>query len=154
MLYQLKIKFGCSMFLFLSVSTHWDFIFVIKVLLIRLFKLFRLYQRDILENNFMINFSYYLGIIVKCFSGIDECIIPRIQRRIQNPVKRLRWIFSGKYLTASSRCLHLRKAPSKMFDRVLNKHKMPSTETAQVRNCIYLIRILYFHSELMPKSVS
>ena len=34
--------------------------------------------------------------IVECFLGIGQCIIARIQRRIQNPVKHLRWLFSRK----------------------------------------------------------
>ena len=31
---------------------------------------------------------------------------------------------------------------------------MPTTEILQIRNCIDIIVILYFHSELMSKSVS
>ena len=57
----------------------------------------------------MISFSQCLGIIVECFSGIDKYIIARIQRRIQNPLKRLRWIFSQKYLTIFNRYLLLKK---------------------------------------------
>ena len=37
-----------------------------------------------------------------------------------NPVKRVRWTFSRKYLTIFSRYLLLRKVPSKMFDRFQN----------------------------------
>ena len=59
-------------------------------------------------------------IMVDCFSGIGQCIISRIQRRIQNPVKRIRWIFLGKYLAIFRHYLLLRKASSKMFDRVLS----------------------------------
>ena len=69
----------------------------------------------------MIRFSFYLGIIVKYFSGIGQCMIARIQRRIQNPVKRLRWVFLRKYLTNFSCYLLLRQVASKMFDRVLNE---------------------------------
>ena len=57
-------------------------------------------------------------IILECFSGIGQCIIARIQGRILNPVKRLRWIFSRN--TIFSRYLLLRKASFKMFDIVLN----------------------------------
>ena len=59
----------------------------------------------------MKSFSYYLGIIVNCFLGKGQRIITRIQRRIQNPVKRLRSIFPQKYLTDFSRYLFRRKAP-------------------------------------------
>ena len=31
---------------------------------------------------------------------------------------------------------------------------MPNTETLQIRNCIHITVILYFHLELMSKSVS
>ena len=62
-----------------------------SVLLIDLFKL----QLDLLEKNFIKVFP----IILECFSGIGQCIIARIQRHIQNPVKRLRWIFLRKYVT-------------------------------------------------------
>ena len=31
---------------------------------------------------------------------------------------------------------------------------MPSTDTLQVRNCIYIIVVLYFHLGLIPRSVS
>ena len=65
-----------------------------SVLLIDLFKL----QRDLLEKNFIKVFP----IILECFSGIGQCIIARIQRHIQNPVKRLRWIFLRKYVTTFS----------------------------------------------------
>ena len=37
-----------------------------------------LYQHGLLRKNFMISFSYYLGIIAECFSGIGQCIIVRI----------------------------------------------------------------------------
>ena len=37
-----------------------------------------------------------------------------------DPAKRLRWNFSKKFLTAYSRRLFSQKAPSQMFDRVLN----------------------------------
>ena len=57
--------------------------------------------------------------MVECFSGIGQRIIARIQRRIQNPAKHLKWIFSQKYLNIFSRHLLLRKMPPKMFDRVL-----------------------------------
>ena len=59
-------------------------------------------------------------IMVDCFSGIGQGIISRIQRRIQNPVKRIRWIFLRKYLAIFRHYLLLRKASSKMFDRVLS----------------------------------
>ena len=42
------------------------------------------------------------------------------QRRIQNPIRRLRQSFSRKELTAFIRQLFSKKAPSQMFDRVLN----------------------------------
>ena len=58
--------------------------------------------------------------IVECFLVIGQCIISRIKRRIQNPVKRLRWTFSRRYLTFFDCYLLVRKAPSKMFHRVLN----------------------------------
>ena len=51
---------------------------------------------------------------------VTRLVFTKMQRRIQNPVKCLRWIFSQKYLTIFSRYLLLRKMPSKMFDRVLN----------------------------------
>ena len=51
---------------------------------------------------------------------VTRLVITKMQRRIQNPVKCLRWIFSRKYLTIFNRYLFLRKMPSKMFDRVLN----------------------------------
>ena len=54
-----------------------------------------------------------------CDYGILQCIIARIQRRTLNPLKRLRWTFSRKYLAIFSHYLLLRKAPSKMFDGVL-----------------------------------
>ena len=57
----------------------------------------------------MIRFTYYLGFIVKCFSSMGQCIIPRILRRIQNTVKCLWWIFLWKYLNVFS-YLILRKA--------------------------------------------
>ena len=53
-------------------------------------------------------------------SGISECIIARLQRCIQNPVKRLRWNFLRKYITIFSCYLLLRKAPSKIFEKLLN----------------------------------
>ena len=45
----------------------------------------------------------------------------RIQRRILNPVKHLRWSFLRQYLTAFSRKLFSQKAPSWIFDMVVNK---------------------------------
>ena len=43
-----------------------------------------------------------------------------IQRRIQNPVKHLRWSFLKKQLTAESHLLFFQKAPSCVFDWVLH----------------------------------
>ena len=74
----------------------------IKVLLIDIFKLFWLYQSDVLELKAMISFSHYLDITVKRFPGIGQCIIARMQKRIQKPVKRLRWVFSWTYLQLST----------------------------------------------------
>ena len=51
--------------------------------------------------------------------GIGQCLIAKIQRRIQNPVDRLRWTFLTKYLTIFSRYLLQRKAQSEVFDMVL-----------------------------------
>ena len=66
----------------------------------------------------MKGFSYYLGIIVECFLSLGRWLITRIWRRIQNPVKRPTLGLFTKILF--SRYVLLRKAPSKMFDRVLN----------------------------------
>ena len=41
-----------------------------------------------------------LGITLKCFSFIGQCMIARLQRRIENPAKHLRWIFFAKILTS------------------------------------------------------
>ena len=68
----------------------------------------------------MITFFYYLGVIAKFLSGKGQCIIARVQKRIENLIKRLKWIFSRKHLSIFSCYLLLRKAPSKMFDRILN----------------------------------
>ena len=55
----------------------------------------------------------------KCFSKISRCKIARIQRHIQNSVKRLKWAILQKYLTAFSRFLLLKKVLPFMFDRVV-----------------------------------
>ena len=39
-----------------------------------------------MEKNFIASFFHYLGIIVKCFSGIGQWLISKKQKRIQNPV--------------------------------------------------------------------
>ena len=61
------------------------------------FKLFSLYQRDLLVSNF-ISVSKYLGIIVKRLLGIDQFVIARIQKYPQNLTKRLRSVFFRIYL--------------------------------------------------------
>ena len=96
----------------------------------------------------MKSFSYYLGIIVNCFLGKGQCIIARIQRRIQNPVKRLRSIFSQRYLTAFSSYLLRRKAPYKMFDRVLNT---PLKYAQIVCAGIFVTVIAFFDLPLIPE---
>ena len=53
--------------------------------------------------------EFYGKFIVRCFSGIGQCIIARIQRRIQNPVKSLIRTFLQNYLTIFSHYLLLRK---------------------------------------------
>ena len=49
------------------------------------------------------------------FSVIGQCIIARIQSRIQSLSKRLRWIISQKNFTIFSRYLLLRKAPPRIL---------------------------------------
>ena len=107
---------------------------VINVLLIDLFKLCWLYQRNLLGNNFMIRFSYYLGIIAEYFLGISQCKIARIQRRIQNPVKYPRWIFSQKYLTIFIHYVLLRKAPYKTAQKMKFSIKDFSSKCDQIRS--------------------
>ena len=153
---------------------------VINVLLTDLCKLFWLFQRDLLENNFMISSSYYLGIIAECFSGawlleqyieavVQRCSVKkvfleisqnsqektcarvsflvklqalacsfakkRLWRRcslvnfvkfLRTPfyIEQLRWEAYSEPCQTSKMDLFaeilLRKAPSKIFDRVLN----------------------------------
>ena len=64
------------------------------------------------ENN--LSWSIRKEFIVQCSSGIGQCIIARIQRCIQNPVKHVRWIFR-KNLTIFGRYLLLGKAPSNIW---------------------------------------
>ena len=61
-----------------------------------------------------------LDIILKYFQFVGQCIIARLQRRIENPAKHLRLIFLQKYLPAFSHDLILRKPLFKMFDRIQN----------------------------------
>ena len=83
---------------------------VINMLLIDLFKLFWLYQSIInwslcvfwlhwhKQNNLVWSIGKKKFMIGFSFSSIGQCIITRIQRRILNPVRYLRSIFSQKYL--------------------------------------------------------
>ena len=54
-----------------------------------------------------------------------KIIITRGHKRIQNPVKHLRWSVLQKYLTNISRELFLQNASSQIFNRVLNMPGLP-----------------------------
>ena len=94
-IYQLKLKLGCSIFSFLSVWTCWHLIFRVLVK----FKIEQTFVCSInvsgycyeciinwsfefIGKEFYISFCYYLGILLKCFSDVGQCIIARTQRRI------------------------------------------------------------------------
>ena len=138
----LYVLLWCSMFLCLSVLKFWHFVFTLFVFMLLVpfitnwvdfcipsliiyinmgiinssfaEKWFWLYQRDLLKNNFMISFPIiWVLLLLWMFLGYRPA--HKIQRRLQKPVKRLRWNFSRKYLTSSSCYLLLRKAPFYSF---------------------------------------
>ena len=52
--------------------------------------------------------------------GFSKQYETEFQGRIETPVKHLRWSFWSKQLKAKSRKLFLQKAPSYMFDYLMN----------------------------------
>ena len=98
---------------------------VINILVIELFQLSWFYHRDLLEKNIMISFSYYCKMflghrLVHYYYNTEAYSEPCQTSRMD-----LSRIFSHNVL--------LRKALSKMFDRILNK------SLEYVKLCLYCL---------------
>ena len=61
-----------------------------------------------------------IELALNCFQNKLEEFRSSYERRIQNPVKHVRWSLLQKYLTAESHKLFVKKSPFLMFDSVLN----------------------------------
>ena len=75
-----------------------------------------------------------------------------VERRIQNPVKHLRWSVLQKWLTSFSRQLFLQNAPFQMFDRVLKTFLLSTVKFGSSRAFGIRNKVINASNMLLKKS--